>query len=76
MVTQQIALTVSVIPTIGETAGRIWRALEDGGEVRLASLKRKLEVPSALLQMALGWLAREDKIEITPEEKSYRIRLR
>lgn len=61
---------------IGETAGRVWQALEEQGELRLPLLKKQVQAPDSLLYMALGWLAREDKLELTPEGRSLRVRLR
>lgn len=61
---------------IGETAGRVWQALEQQGELRLSVLKKQVQAPDSLLYMALGWLAREDKLELTPDGRSLRVRLR
>jgi hypothetical protein len=76
MATLRIVPTPSLIPTIGETAGRVWHTLDEEGQLRLTTLQRQIEVPSMLLHLALGWLAREDKIEITGDGKSYQVRLR
>jgi len=66
---------VDIKNQVGETAGRVWRALSENGPYTVAQL-RKLIGGSDLVNFALGWLAREDKIEITPEKKSYRVRLK
>lgn len=65
-----------LINKVGETAGVIWHALDKGGPQKLSALKRQTKVTDTVLLMALGWLAREDKIEMTPEGKSYRISLK
>lgn len=60
---------------IGETAGQIWRTLSKGGPLRLAALKKQVDATDFILHLALGWLAREGKIEFTPEGRSYRLKL-
>ena len=48
---------------IGQTAGQIWKILKKKGEVNAAQLPKLVNEKSALVYQALGWLAREDKIE-------------
>ncbi len=50
---------------IGETAGLIWRHLSSKGPTTLTVLAKQVAVPRDLLLQAIGWLARENKIEIT-----------
>jgi hypothetical protein len=47
---------------IGAAAGAVWRALSDDGPQNMVTLKRKLKLDDKWLCLALGWLAREDKI--------------
>lgn len=61
---------------VGETAGKVWHALSSAGPQTLAQLKKKVGAPGELLGFGLGWLAREDKIEIVPEKKSFLVRLK
>jgi len=61
---------------IGETAGNIWHTLEEEGPLRLSALKKQLKSADPILHMALGWLAREDKVEITPDGRSFRVSLK
>ena len=61
---------------IGTIAGAIWRALKSKDELPLVQLKREVEGKSPLFDWAIGWLAREDKIVISPEKRSFRIRLK
>ena len=61
---------------VGDTAGKVWRLLNDQGPHTLAQLKKKLNGTNELLPLALGWLAREDKVEITSEKKSLRFQLK
>ena len=61
---------------VGETAGKVWHALSSAGPQTLAQLKKRVNGSGELLSFGLGWLAREDKIEIIPEKKSFRVRLK
>ena len=48
---------------IGETAGKIYQALESSGMRTLTELQKEIKVSdAALFHQAIGWLAREDKI--------------
>jgi hypothetical protein len=55
---------------IGTMAGAIWHTLEANGEMPLAKLKKELKARSPLLEWAIGWLAREDKITLTSKKQS------
>ena len=56
--------TNSCVDQIGEIAGQVWHALEDNGPMSLAKLSKAVEGPRDLIMQAVGWLAREDKVEI------------
>jgi len=59
---------------IGLTAGAIWQALNKQGELPLAQLQKEVNGKAPVFDWAIGWLAREEKIVITPEKRSFRIR--
>ena len=61
---------------IGKTAGAIWDALNTRGEQSLSELKKAVKGKEPTFDWAIGWLARENHIVITPEKRSFRIRLR
>jgi Winged helix-turn-helix domain (DUF2582) len=61
---------------IGKTAGAIWQALSTQGELSLTQLKNQVKAKAPVFDWAIGWLAREDQIVITPEKRSFRIRLK
>lgn len=48
---------------VGETAGQIWDLLKKKGEVNMAEVPRLLKEKSTVVYQAVGWLARENKIE-------------
>ena len=58
---------------VGETAGRIWHLLNDEGPQKFPQLKKNLHGSGELLSFALGWLAREDKVDITLNSHSSRL---
>jgi hypothetical protein len=61
---------------VGETAGRIWHLLNDEGPQTFPQLKRKIDGSGELLSFALGWLAREDKVDITQEKRVLKVALK
>ena len=60
---------------IGETAGRIWEMLRTKEKVNLARLPKLLKEQDVITYQAVGWLAREDKIEYTEARKQVYILL-
>jgi hypothetical protein len=49
---------------IGLNAGRIWRLLFHEGDLDFNNLLKKLDINETDLYSAIGWLARENKINI------------
>lgn len=64
------------VEQIGETAGVVWHLLSDKGSLSMAKLVKETGCPRDLVMLALGWLAREDKICIDVESRSPTISLR
>ena len=62
--------------TIGETAGRIWDYLRANGGATLASVEKSSKAPKSVTHMAVGWLAREGKLQFHEENRTFRILLR
>lgn len=54
---------------IGITAGMIWKTLKSKEEVNVSQLPRILKEKSDIVYQALGWLAREDKINYSTKNK-------
>jgi hypothetical protein len=61
---------------VGVTAGKVWHMLNDLGPQTLAQLKKRLNGSGELVGFALGWLAREDKIAISLDKKSFKVALK
>ena len=55
---------MSFLDLIGETAGSIWQGLETKGPLSLSALKKQVKAPPDLVLMAVGWLAREEKLAL------------
>lgn len=49
---------------IGENAGIIWHILEEVKEISIPDLQSKTSLSAEETSLAIGWLAREDKIFI------------
>lgn len=47
---------------IGSAAGVIWQYLADNGVVSASKLAKDTKLETKILQRALGWLAKEDKL--------------
>lgn len=60
---------------IGETAGKIYKALERGGEQTIAKVQKEVGVGADLFNQGLGWLARENNINFNKMGKSVKISL-
>jgi len=65
-----------MVHEIGETAGDIWRTLDEEGPLRLSTLKKQMKVSDALFFMAIGWLARENKVNFEAEGRGFNVRLK
>jgi len=52
---------------IGVTAGKLWETLRENKEVNVSQLPKVLKDKPVVVYQALGWLAREDKINYRTE---------
>lgn len=52
---------------IGENAGIVWRKLENKGCLNFEELKNETGLDMGDIFTAIGWLAREDKINFNKE---------
>ena len=64
------------VESIGTVAGLVWEYLDQKGPVTLSKLAREINAPRDLVMQGVGWLAREEKIEFHPGDKSKLISLR
>ncbi|MBR3566124.1 MAG: winged helix-turn-helix domain-containing protein [Paludibacteraceae bacterium] len=56
-----------MLTKIGENAGAIWNALQ-AGALTLKGLKKATKLKNEELYLALGWLARENKLAFSEED--------
>jgi hypothetical protein len=61
---------------IGEVAGEIWGLLSSGEAQTLAALKKSVNASPDLTAAAIGWLAREDKLEFVTNGRTLKISLK
>lgn len=63
--------------SIGWSAGQIYNYLaENKGQATFTKLKKDLDLKGNFAELGLGWLAREDKVELAKSGSSLKIRLR
>lgn len=76
MATATATETSSPVALIGETAGSIWHTLEENGPLTVTKLVKSVDAPRDVVMQALGWLAREDKIDVRETNRSKIVALR
>jgi hypothetical protein len=60
-------LTMSGPELIGDTAGKVWHYLKEYGRSSVTAVENGVDAPRALVDMGLGWLAREGKLQVAQE---------
>ena len=70
------AQPVSCVHQIGETAGAVWKTLDKHGGMSLAKLVERVGGNRDVVMQAVGWLAREDKLEISETSRGRTITLK
>jgi Winged helix-turn-helix domain (DUF2582) len=66
----------SCVSQIGETAGQVWHLLSEKGSLTIAKLVKEIDAPRDIVMQALGWLAREEKVEIEDDGRTRTVCLR
>jgi hypothetical protein len=61
---------MTTVSSVGATAGKIWDYLEKHGRSSISAVEKGSSAPKREVQMAIGWLAREDKIELAEEKRT------
>ena len=54
---------------IGTHAGRIWKILDIWGEADIETIKRLSDLDENQVHLAIGWLAKEDKIKLDEKNR-------
>jgi len=66
-----------MIETVGTLAGAVWTALNENGALASKDLKKIAGLKSDKeLYLAMGWLLREDKINVVEESKTITLSLK
>lgn len=64
------------VETIGLWAGAVWNALNDAnGSLPVKGLKKTTKLKEKEVFAAIGWLAREGKVNVTEIEKDVEVNL-
>ena len=66
----------SCVQQIGETAGVVWKSLDKHGAMSLAKLVERVGGNRDVVMQAVGWLAREDKLDISETSRGRTIALK
>ena len=73
----QETLEQTLEQSIGFSAGQIYNYLADNeGQASFTKLKKDLDLKSNFADLGLGWLAREEKIELCKKGNSINVRLK
>ncbi len=67
---------LSGVMQIGEAAGLVWAALAESGTLSTTKLVKITGKPRDTVMQAIGWLAREDKIQLSDDGRSRVVSLR
>lgn len=60
---------------IGKTAGLVWGYLDKNGRSSLNALYRDISASKRLVDVAIGWLAREGKLSFSQERRGIYVEL-
>jgi hypothetical protein len=61
---------------IGQNAGVLWKLLNTKGPQNITNLKKLSRVDEKQLYLALGWLAREDKVKFIQDKRAVLVSLK
>jgi hypothetical protein len=62
--------------SIGKTAGKVWTYLHNHGKASLSGVEKGVDAPRGVVLMAVGWLAREGKLEFGQEKRTTQVWLK
>ena len=63
------------VETIGLWAGAVWTALDEQGTLGVKGLKKATKLKEKEIYAALGWLAREGKVNVVDSETDVMVSL-
>lgn len=62
--------------SIGSAAGAIWEFLEENGSASTTKIGKSTGLDTKVLQRAIGWLAKEDKLSFETQGRNELISLK
>ena len=65
-----------LLDQIGLSAGEIYNYLNSNGESSFSKMKKELDLKGNFADLGLGWLARENKVEISKKGTSVSVKLK
>lgn len=65
-----------MVEEIGMLAGKVWEYLNDNGKATVKQITRRVHASETEVLMAVGWLAREDKLHFSTKGRSQYIELK
>ena len=65
-----------MLENIGSVAGAVWRYLEENSEATVTKLTREIDENERTVLMAIGWLAREGKLDFEKRKQGTYITLK
>ena len=65
-----------MIEEIGTVAGEIWNLLNERSELSVSRVISEINATQSTAYMALGWLAKEDKLEFVKKSRGVFVRLK
>ena len=68
--------TLSLEEQIGFSAGEIYNYLHTNGATSFAKMKKELDLKGNFADLGLGWLARENKVDIQQKGPAVKVSLR
>jgi hypothetical protein len=70
------APSASCVHEIGETAGTVWQVLNKHGSMSVAKLVERIGGNRDVVMQAVGWLAREGKLDISETKRGKTLALK
>lgn len=61
--------------SVGEVAGRVWQFLDQQGKSSVSAVENGVNASSREVLMAIGWLAREGKLNLSDEPRGLYVSL-
>ncbi len=76
MVATSKKINLTLEEKIGFSAGEIYEYLHNNGTVTFAKMKKDLDLKGNFADLGLGWLARENKVDIQQKGPAVKVSLR